>query len=178
MKFFNATLVSMFLSICVMSNSQAVEPSDNGIWSSDQTALQGFNFVYAPTAIPSIVAYWYTYDEDGNQAWFISDNIPVNSSQSEDTVSVFKPMCSFVDDAAECSIGDAVGILAIGRSGNRISVRFGISTSLEGFSEKCAGNLTIEPQVSPLPPAIPSEYACQSRLVLHRVSPEILELTK
>lgn len=170
--------VTLFVLAGCVSTAMAADPADNGVWSSDQTLFQGFNVVYAETAIPAVVVFWYTYDENGNQAWFISDNIPVNSGRSEDTVSVFKPICTFADSTESCALGDAVGVLAYGRSGDRLTIRFGLSTALEGFSEDCAQGITVGPQVSPMPPPIPSEFGCQSRLVLSRISPAIPALNQ
>lgn len=173
-----AVLAGLFFIAGLVSVANAVDPSDNGVWASDQTLFQGFNLVYAPTAVPSVIAFWYTYDENGNQAWFISDSIPVESTRSEDVVDIYKPICTFTDDGSECAVGDSVGILAIGRSGNRISVRFGINTALEGFSDDCAQNLTVGPRVSPMPPPIPEDYGCQSELLLSRISPAIPQLSE
>lgn len=159
------------------SSAEAAEPSDNGVWASPEGALQGFAVQYAPVLPPAVVYYWFTYDEDGNQAWFISDNVPVDSGKSEDMVDLFKPICTFIDDSRSCQIGDPVGVLAIGRSGDRISVRFGISTALEGFSEDCAQDIQVPVLPSPLPPEIPSEFGCRSHLMLSRISPAIPALT-
>lgn len=163
----------------------AAEPADNGVWSSPQTDFQGFAVQFAPVDPPAVVFYWFTYDQDGNQAWFISDNVPVNSGRSEDIASIYRPVCAFADSPEDpasgepvCARGDPVGVLAIGRSGDRLSVRFGISTALEGFGENCAQHITPPVRPSPLPPDIPAEYGCQSELVLSRVTPAIAALER
>ena len=161
-----------------MPPASALEPIDSGIWSSDQTAQQGFVVQYAPVNPPALVFYWFTHDEAGNQAWFISRNVPVGVSGSEQVVDIFKPICSFASDSTECARGDAVGVLAIGRSGGRLSIRFGISP-IEGFTESCASGLTIALRPSPLPPPLPAgDYPCQSELVLVRIAPEVPELAR
>lgn len=152
----------------------ATEPADNGAHSSDQTALQGFVALYAPVMPPAVVFYWFTYDEDGRQAWFISENVPVGSGGSEQTVKIYKPIGSFL--SRDAVMGDPVGILAIGRSGPRLSVRFGISP-IDGFTESCADEITVRPRPSPLPPPIPADlYPCRSELFLTRITPTIPEL--
>lgn len=169
-------LVALALSLATPSGVRAVGPADDGAWSSPETLLQGFVVQYAPVADPAIVLWWFTYDEDGNQAWFISENIPLDSNGSEQTVGIFKPMCSFVSDSRECFRGDAVGAIAYSASNERISIRFAIA-AIEGYSGECAIGLPIALRPSPLPPPFPAGvYPCQGELSLQRITPAIPEL--
>ena len=157
-----------------VSSAYAGEPSDNGVWASDQASLQGFVAVYAPVIPPAVVFYWFAYDEQGNQVWFISENVPVHSGRSEDRADIFKPMGEFVSGAA--AIGDPVGELAISRRGSGLMIRFGIAP-IDGFSNGCASELVPPVLPSPTPPPLPADkYPCQGTFVLSRVSPVIPEL--
>ena len=171
-----AMLVAALLLVtgAAVNSAQAVEPSDNGVWDSDQAALQGFVAVYAPVMPPAVVFYWFAYDQDGNQVWFISENVPIEGGGSEDRADIFKPMGEFASEDA--AIGEPVGELAISRQGGGMRIRFGIAP-IDGFDEDCAAGLTIAPVVSPRPPALPSDvYPCQGTFDLGRVSPVIPEL--
>lgn len=161
-----------------ISIARAVEPDDNGAWSSDQTALQGFVGVYAHVGVPAVVFYWFTYDESGNQAWFISENIPVNGGRTEDTAALFKPVCVFADDLLECERGDAVGLVAVSDRGGSLMIRFGIS-AIEGFGPGCAAGIRPPVLPSPTPPPLPSDlYPCQGTLVVDRITPKIPQLAE
>lgn len=174
----NALLVGLifFAAYLTIHNALAAKPSDNGIWSSAETRFQGFNLVYAPTQVPAVVAYWYTFSEDGRQAWFISEAIPVGSDRTENVANLFKPICSFVDNAPECSVGDPVGVIGVRDQGENIVVRFGIK-DLDGFSPECSSFLRQAVLPSPPPPPFDSQiYPCQGSLELSRISPAIPEL--
>jgi len=174
-RFLGAAVFALILALMLAASLvSAAEPADNGVHSSPETKVQGFVVLYAPVFDPALVFYWFTFDQDGNQAWFISDNVPVDAGGSEQVVNIYKPIGSFL--SADGVRGDAVGILAIGRQGPRISVRFGISP-IDGFDETCGDEIPIRPRPSPLPPPIPADlYPCQSQLVLTRITPTIPEL--
>lgn len=168
--------VALILLILVLGSCAAfaAEPADNGVHASDQTEFQGFVVTYAPVIPPAVVFYWFTYDQSGEQVWFVSENVPVNSGNSEDRADLFKPVGSFASDDA--AIGEPVGELAISRHGDSFRIRFGISP-IDGFDEDCAAGLTIGPVVSPMPPPLPEdEYPCRGALELDRVTPVIPEL--
>lgn len=177
MKIFRKTFDALIFALVLMAlfltaqRAFASEPADNGIWSSNQTSSQGFIGVYAPLVDPAIVFFWFTHDESGEQAWFISENVPIASSSPETMVDIFKPVGRFLSkDAAR---GDPVGVLAVGRSGQFLSVRFGISP-MDGFTDACADEITTPVLPSPTPPPIPADlYPCQSHLLLTRISPPI-----
>ena len=167
-----ATVMAGLMGMVSIAGAQS--PSDNGVWSSDQAAFQGFAVQYAPVMPPALVFYWFTYDEVGNQAWFISENVPVGSTSSETRVGLFKPLGRFL--SADAALGEPVGVLAVSRSGTRLLARFGLAP-MDGFSEDCASEITLGPLPSPLPPPISTaEYPCQSRLFLSRVTPAIPQL--
>jgi len=171
----SAVIAALLVLLVSCANpAHAGEPADNGAHSSPETAMQGFVVMYAPVQPPALVFYWYTYNEDGEQAWFISDNVPVDAPGSEQLANIYKPMGAFVSD--DGVRGDAVGVIGISRQGSRIAVRFGINP-IDGFTDGCAADLPQLPQASPLPPQLPAdEYPCQGRLVLSRISPVIPEL--
>ena len=168
---------------CLIGLANAdLKPSDNGAWSSPQTALQGFLVQYAPVSPPALVVYWFTYDEQGNQAWFISENIDLTQGGSEQTASLFKPICRFLtdkdvdnDDFEECTNGNPVGIVAVGGNGPNLTIRFGLF-AIEGFSDECSINVTPPVRPSPLPPEIPAMFPCQGDLMLKRVFPAIPQI--
>lgn len=161
--------------LVVVSIASALKPSDNGVFSSPETLLQGFSVQYSPGIVPGLVFYWFTYDEVGNQAWFISDLVPINDSQSEQVVDIFKPICTFVNKSKECIIGDPVGVLALSSiTDDRINVRFGIK-EIEGFTSDCS-DMGAEPLPSPRPPPLGNEFVCQSTLKVARISVKIPEL--
>ena len=169
-----AGLTAMVASLLIAAPVAGQSPVDNGVWSGEQTAFQGFAVQYAPVMPPALVFYWFTYDENGAQAWFISDNVPVGSASSETSVDLFRPLGRFL--SKDAALGEPVGVLAVSRSGPRILARFGLAP-MDGFSDECASEITLEPLPSPLPPPISRvEYPCQSRLFLSRVTPAIPQL--
>lgn len=169
---FDAVIIGLAVMAIFLSARMALalEPADNGIWSSDQTKSQGVVGVYAPLTDPAIVFFWFTYTEDGEQAWFISDNVSLDGP-TETMVDIFKPIGRFLSkDAVR---GEPVGVMAYSRDGANIVVRFGISP-IEGFTESCADEIQLPVRPSPRPPPIsPDLYPCQSELTLYRISPAI-----
>lgn len=163
----------LLLSMCA-SDAEAVEPSDNGIWSNEDTAFQGFVVQYAPGFIPGVVFYWFTYDMEGNPVWFISENIPVSDVRSEQSAKLFAPMGTFL--MPEGARGDPVGVLRVSGSGDQLNLRFGLAP-IEGFDENCASHIPVEPTVSPQPPPIPDDlYPCQAAFSISRLTLPIPQL--
>lgn len=167
-------VVVVILGLVTCSNVMAADAADNGVHASPYTEVQGFAVQYAPVNPPALVFYWFTYDEAGEQVWFISENVPVDATTSEVLVPLFKPMGEFL--SGEGAVGDPVGVLAVRNVGSQLAVRFGIAP-IDGFSEGCAADLPRPPLPSPVPPALPAdEYPCQGSMVLERITPAIPEL--
>jgi len=170
----SALAASLFASVLFALPAGAqVQPSDAGVHATPLASLQGFVAVYAPVFPPAVVIYWFTYDEDGRQVWFISENIPTGRTSTEVEAQIFKPIGRFLDP--EAALGEPVGLLLLSRAGNGVRVRFGVAP-IEGFSDECF-QLPLTPLPSPIPPPIPADqYPCQGRFVVERVTPVISEL--
>jgi len=170
-KYIFTILAGLLISSSVVSQ----DVSDAGIWSSSDDSFQGFNFVPVGKTVfanESLIVFWYTYDESGNQVWFISDNVEANPSGNYQRVDIFNPICSFRVLSDECSAGDPVGVIDISKElTGTFDVRFAIDESVGDFSAECDPNV-LDPRVSPAPPELPEEFECQGELTLERITPK------
>ena len=169
-------LRSFILSLgLVATMSFAQDVSDAGIWSATDDSFQGLNFVpVGPTLFDnsSLIVFWYTYDSEGNQLWFISDNVKTN--QTFQRVNLFNPICGFRLQSDDCSVGDPVGVLDIMSFGrDSFDIRFALDTAVGDFAEVCDLQGVIRPRPSPTPPALPTEFECQGEMIVKRVTPAV-----
>ena len=151
-------------------------PVDSGVWSSPEADFQGLVFQYAPVATPALVAYWFTYDQNGRQAWFVSDNIPLTGDaqgSSSFQVDFYKPMGNFASSPG--SLGDPVATIIFFREGEQLLASFGI-LPITGFGADCADNLSRPIGFPVQAPSPGDQYTCQGVMTVNRVFREIPEL--
>lgn len=168
-----ATVFVLMLAAGILfsSNAEAFDLEDAGVVSNEDTQFQGIALVPVPgteATTESLVGYWFTYDTEGNQVWFVTDLI--NTSTREVTVNLYKPISAF--SSTEGELGDPVGTARMfPQFGRSVLLQFGLR-GIDGFPADCS-LFPVPVLPSPEPPDLDGDWVCEGEVLLDRVTPRL-----